>query len=96
MAQNKVQYQRGLSMPEFYDRYGSPQQCEDLVRVWRWPKGFVCPRCQGSGHSEFRRQDRLYFQCSGCRYQCSLVSGTVFESSKLPLPSWFLAMHLVT
>jgi hypothetical protein len=46
MAQNKVQDQRGLSMPEFYDRYRSPQQCEDLVRVWRWPKGFVCPRCQ--------------------------------------------------
>ena len=27
MAQNKVQYQRGLSMPEFFDRYGSPEQC---------------------------------------------------------------------
>lgn len=96
MAQNKVQYQRGLSMPEFFDRYGSPEQCEALVRAWRWPEGFSCPRCQGSWHSEFRRQDRLYFQCSGCRYQCSLLSGTVFESSKLPLPTWFLAMHLMT
>ncbi len=38
----------------------------------------------------------MYFQCSSCRYQCSLVSGTVFESSKLPLPTWFLAMHLMT
>ena len=96
MAQNKVQYQRGLSMPEFFDRYGSPEQCEALVRAWRWPQGFTCPRCEGSCHSEFRRQDRLYFQCSACRYQCSLVSGTVFESSKLPLPTWFLAMHLMT
>ena len=96
MAQNRVQYQRGLSMPEFFDAYGSVEQCEALVRGWRWPKGLSCPRCQGSWHSEFRRQDRLYFQCSGCRYQCSLVSGTVFESSKLPLPSWFLAMHLMT
>ncbi len=77
-------------------RYGSPQQCEDLVRAWRWPNGFACPRCKGGWHSEFRRQERLYFQCSGCRYQCSLVSGTLFESSKLPLPSWFLAMHLMT
>ena len=94
MAQNKVQYQRGLSMPEFFDAYGSVEQCEALVRGWRWPEGFSCPRCQGSWHSEFRRQDRLYFQCSGCRYQCSLVSGTCFESSKLPLPTWFLAMHL--
>ena len=48
MAQNKVQYQRGLSMPEFFDRYGSPDQCEALVRSWRWPCGFVCPRCEGS------------------------------------------------
>jgi transposase-like protein len=66
------------------------------VRAWRWPGGFVCPRCQGGWHSEFRRQQRLYFQCSGCRYQCSLVAGTVFESSKVPLTSWFLAMHLMT
>jgi len=96
MAQNRVQYQRGLSMPEFFDAYGSVEQCEALVRSWRWPEGFSCPRCQGSWHSEFRRHDRLYFQCSGCRYQCSLLSGTAFESSKLPLPSWFLAMHLMT
>ena len=96
MAQYRVQYQRGLSMPEFFDAYGSVEQCEALVRGWRWPEGFSCPRCQGSWHSEFRRQDRLYFQCSGCRYQCSLLSGTVFESSKLPLPTWFLAMHLMT
>lgn len=96
MAQNRVQYQRGLSMPEFFDCYGSPQQCEDVVRAWRWPEGFVCPRCQGVWHSEFRRKERLYFQCSGCRYQCSLVAGTIFESSKVPLPGWFLAMHLMT
>lgn len=97
MAQNKVQYQRGLSMPEFFEQYGSAQQCEDLVRTWRWPQGFVCPRCGGgAAHSEFRRHDRLYFQCGSCRYQCSLVSGTVFESSKLPLPTSFLAMHLMT
>ena len=48
MAQNKVQYQRGLSMPEFFDAYGSVEQCESLVRGWRWPDGFSCPRCQGS------------------------------------------------
>lgn len=96
MAQNKVQYQRGLSMPEFFDGYGTAEQCEALVRGWRWPNGFVCPRCRGAWYSEFRRQQRLYFQCSACRYQCSLVSGTVFESSKLPLPTWFLAMHLMT
>ena len=96
MVQNRVQYQKGLSMPEFFEDYGNQEQCEARIRAWRWPQGFVCPRCAGTLSSEFRRQGRLYFQCCGCRYQCSLVCGTIFESSKLPLPKWFLAMHLMT
>lgn len=96
MAQNRVQYQRGLPMLEFFDLYGTHERCEDAIRGWRWPDGFGCPRCQGSSHSEFRRQDRLYFQCSACRYQCSVLSGTIFESSKLALTKWFLAMQLMT
>lgn len=96
MAQNRIQYQQGLSMLEFFQSYGTQEHCEAAVRAWRWPDGFACPRCQGSWHSEFRRQDRLYFQCSACRYQCSMLSGTIFESSKLGLPKWFLAMHLIT
>lgn len=96
MAQDTVQYQRRLSLPEFFAEYGSQEGCEDLVRAWRWPEGFICPRCQCCWHSEFRRQQCLYFQCSGCRYQFSLVAGTVFDSSNVPLTSWFLAMHLMT
>lgn len=97
MAMNKVQFQQGLSMPEFFNGYGDLEQCEQLVRQWRWPQGFVCPRCSQPEHSEFRRNSgRMYFQCRACRYQCSMTAGTIFESSKQPLPSWFLAMHLIT
>ena len=96
MAMNKVQFQHGLPMLEFFDLYGTQQQCEEVVRAWRWPTGFVCPRCAQTEHSEFRRSCRLYFQCCACRYQCSLVAGTIFESSKLALPAWFVAMHLMT
>lgn len=96
MAQNKVQYQRGLSMLEFFGSYGSPELCEAAVRAWRWPDGFSCPRCQGTWHSEFRRHTRLYFQCSACRHQCSLISGTIFAATKLALTRWFWAMHLLT
>jgi transposase-like protein len=98
MAMNRVQYQHGLPMFDFVQAFGTHERCEVLIRAWRWPQGFICPRCSGSdsGHSEFRRASRLYFQCGGCRYQCSLVSGTVFESTKVSLPKWFLAMHLIT
>jgi ISXO2-like transposase domain/Transposase zinc-ribbon domain len=96
MAMNRVQFQRGLSMSEFMDQYGSEEQCEDAVYASRWPQGYACPRCSSAEASTFRREGRLYLQCSTCRYQCSLISGTIFEASKLPLRRWFLAMHLLT
>jgi hypothetical protein len=96
MAVNKIQFQKGLSMQEFMDRYGRVEQCEQALMAWRWPQGFVCPACGSAVHSSFRRGTLLYLQCSACRHQASLISGTVFETTKLPLTSWFLAMHLLT
>jgi ISXO2-like transposase domain/Transposase zinc-ribbon domain len=96
MAMNKVQLQPGLSMLEFFNLYGTQEQCEQVVRHWRWPEGFVCPACGQTEYSEFRRSARLYFQCCACRHQCSLISGTIFDSTKLALPTWFVALHLIT
>lgn len=96
MPINQVQFQKGLSMQQFEQRYGSELQCEQAVRSWRWPAGFRCPRCDQGEHTEFRRGRLLYFQCSACQYQCSLIVGTIFEHTKLPLKTWFLAMHLIS
>ena len=62
----------------------------------RWSAGFVCPLCGCAQSGSFRRQGLLYFQCSACRHQCSVISGTIFEATKLGLSRWFLAMHLLT
>ena len=96
MAMNRVQFQRGLSMADFLDRYGNEDKCEAALMASRWPEGFRCPRCNGAQHTVFLHDGRRYWLCGACRYQCSLTSGTVFESSKLGLTRWFLAMHLLT
>lgn len=97
MAINAIQMQPGMSLPEFLARYGTEARCEAALERARWPQGFICPHCQGAAcASRFRRRGRLYFQCSRCRYQCSLRARTMMESSRLPLTTWFLAMYLVT
>jgi hypothetical protein len=96
MAINKIQFQRGLSMAEFLSRYGTEDQCEQALMASRWPAGFACPRCDSGVHTTFRRDGLLYLQCAGCRHQCSLIVGTIFENTKLELTQWFLAMHLLT
>jgi hypothetical protein len=96
MAINQVQFQKGLSMPEFLERFGSETRCHAAVVAMRWPDGFVCPHCQGVRYSRFERQGRLYWQCSTCRTQTTATCGTIFQGSRLPLTHWFLAMHLLT
>ncbi|MGH8865850.1 MAG: IS1595 family transposase [Burkholderiales bacterium] len=96
MAMNRVQFQAGLSMAEFLNRYGSEAQCEAALVASRWPRGFACPACGSGAHGIFVRGRRRYWQCAACRHQCSAISGTIFESTKLPLTRWFLAMQLLT
>ena len=69
------------------------RQVRGALIASRWPADFACPAC-GCGQSRsFRREGRLYFQCAACRHQCSVISGTIFEATKLGLSRWFLAMH---
>jgi ribosomal protein L37AE/L43A len=96
MAMNRVQFQPGLSMPEFLERYGTEAQCQAALQAARWPCGFVCPSCGGPARTSFVRGGLRYWQCARCAHQCSLIAGTIFESSKLPLSRWFLAMQLLT
>ena len=83
-------------MPELLSQYATDAQCEAALTASRWPNGFGCPKCAGPASCSFRREGRLYWQCASCRHQCSVISGTIFEATKLPLTLWFLAMHLLT
>ena len=98
MSMNRVQFQPGLSMHQFMELYGTQDKCEAAVISWRWPDGYVCPSCAEAGvsFSSYRRGALLYRQCSACHFQCSVIAGTIFEATKLPLTVWFLAMHLLT
>jgi transposase-like protein len=98
MAMNRIQFQPGLSMHQFMALYGTQDKCEAAVINWRWPQGYVCPSCGqvDASFSSFRRGSLLYRQCSACHFQCSVIAGTIFEATKLPLTVWFLAMHLLT
>jgi len=94
MARNRIQFQKGLSEARFQALYGDEEACRALVVAWRWPSGFVCPKCGGVDHCIVGPR-RLY-QCNACRRQTSPTAGTVFASTKVPLTTWFRAMYLIT
>ena len=93
MPKNRVQFQKGLSLMDFMHSYGSEGQCHNALFLWRWPEGFRCPQCSYDGCCKLSRG---LYQCHRCHRQTSVISGTIFQGTKLPLRTWFLAMHLMT
>ena len=94
MARNSIQFQDGLSLSDLMDRFGTEAQCEVALTAWRWPDGFVCPRCGSTDHAIVGKR-RLY-ECHACHRQTSLKSGTIFAKSLVPLTKWFQCMWLLT
>jgi transposase-like protein len=94
MARNRVQFQKGLSEADFVALYGTEEQCRAMVKSWRWPQGFLCPKCDGRAHCIVG--PRELFQCNACRRQTSLTAGTIFDQTKVPLTTWFRAMYHLT
>ena len=85
MSTNPIQFQRGLSLPDFLSQYGTEAQCESALEKVRWRDGFRCPQCGHDHCTVFRRGQQRLYQCSGCHHQTSLRVDTLF-----------LAIYLIT
>jgi transposase-like protein len=95
MARSGIQFQKGLSLPEFQRFYGTEEQCEAALEKARWPDGFRCPRCKGHEHGLVHGRRLKRYQCCTCGHQATLTAGTILQSTKLPLSTWFLAFYLI-
>ena len=65
--------------------------CRDYLEWLRWPNGFVCPRCEGSGG--WRMSDGRWC-CASCEARTSVTAGTIFDRTRTPLTVWFHACWL--
>ena len=93
MPRNRIQFQPGLSLPDFLQQYGTVEQWHTVLFKLRWPEGFSCPEC---GHRGACWLERQLYQCNRCHHQASLTARAIFDSTKLPLTTWFLAIYLLT
>jgi hypothetical protein len=94
MGKNSIQFRKGLSEPEFDELYGTEEKCWARLVAWRWPSGFQCPHCESTKYCLVG--PRKLFQCGRCHAQTSITAGTIFDSTKLPLKTWFRAMYHLT
>jgi transposase-like protein len=82
------------TIEELLEWFPSEAACREYLKEIRWPNGATCPRCKSS--NAWMMKSRPLFKCGDCRYQASILVGTIFQDTKLPLRKWFQAIWWFT
>jgi len=83
-----------LSAPHFHNEEKAFAYVEERL----WPNGPVCPHCGGVERiSKMQGQSTRMglYKCYQCRKPFTVRMGTLFESSKVKLNVWLMAMYLI-
>jgi transposase-like protein len=65
------------------------------VASMRWPKGVICPHCEGNKVSFLKSRRIWKCMAKECHKQFSAKTGTIFEDSPIALDKWLTAIWLV-
>ncbi len=97
-----------LNLSTIAKRYSDEDEAYRYIESLRWPSGPICPHCgivddatyltPKGGHRTTRTGNvsfRRVWQCNECRKQFSVLVGTIFEDSKIPLSKWLLGIHMM-
>jgi transposase-like protein len=82
-----------MTLPDLNRLFSTDEQCREILTKLRWPNGVECPRCMRGSCSYIKA--RKVFECGECSYQFSVLSGTIFNDTHLPLEKWFMAVLLM-
>lgn len=74
--------------------YNTEERCKALLAQQRWNGNVVCPHC---GHGKVYVTNRGY-KCASkeCYKKFSVISGTIFENTKIKLTLWFEAIAVLS
>jgi len=82
------------TLAEFIEHFKDEQTCREHFTKIRFRNGEYCPHC---GHEKiYQFENGKRYRCAKCRKDFTIITGTVFGESKLPLKKWFIAIYLLS
>lgn len=83
------------NLHELLDFFKDETICKEYYEQKRWGGNPACPHCGNAG--KIYRTNRGY-KCGEktCYKKFSVISGTIFENTKIGLRVWFAAMYLIS
>ena len=85
-----------MNLFTIFSRYPDQEACIEHLETLRWGDEPTCPHCRGTHvarKSDTARVGR--WNCHTCHASFNVLSGTIFEKTRVPLQKWFLAIGLM-
>jgi Transposase zinc-ribbon domain len=86
-----------LTAAQFERMFPDEDACKTYLQARRWPEGVCCPRCGNPDVYDLASR-KWHWQCSKCApdgYRFSILVGTIFENTNMPLRNWYRVVHLM-
>ena len=78
---------------DFYTHFPNSEACKKYLEQARWNGVPTCTKCGNSSGNYFLKTRNVH-KCSKCRKQFTILQGTIFQCTKVPLEDWFYAIFL--
>ena len=82
-----------ISTFQLFQMFPDEEAARKHIEGCRWPKGAVCPTCQGNERITPRKAG--YYRCNACKLDFTVRTGTIYERSHIPLHKWLYGMYLL-
>ena len=82
-----------MELIKISEKLNTQAKCMAYLEQHRWPEVPICPYCNSTKSS--RKTQEFRHTCHNCKRSYSVLVGTIFESTKLPITKWFFAISLI-
>jgi transposase-like protein len=85
-----------MTFQEFMATFPDEASCSQFLKDRRWPNGVRCPRCGNEKVYTLKQPFKWQCQSPTCGkngYRFSVLVGTVFENTNVPLVTWFKVLY---
>jgi transposase-like protein len=83
-----------MNLIEVTKNYHTQAKCLKLLEQLRWGKTVKCTFCSSKTVKSIKTEQGRY-SCKNCNKSFSVIVGTIFEETRLPLPKWFQIITLM-
>lgn len=74
-------------------KYNTQKKCIAYLEKLRWGKNPVCVFCNAINIT--KRKGTYVYHCNSCNKDFTVLINTIFEDTRLPLPTWFQIIGLM-